>query len=61
MPEISEKCEFIVKPEGVKYTVVPDGDVLIITGAEIDAENSASLSWLINMPGNLKIKIKKES
>jgi len=63
MPEISEVCEFTTKPDGLKYTVAPglNGDILIITGASIDAENSASLSWLINTPGNLHIEIKKEN
>jgi len=61
MPEIEETCEFTVQPKGIKYTVVPDGDILIITGANIDANNSASLSWLINIPGNLHVEIKKES
>jgi len=62
MPEISEICEFFSKPDGFKYTVVPgaNGDIIIISGANISATSSATLSWLINTPGDLKIEIKKK-
>lgn len=60
MAEISDTCEFIIKADHVKFTTQTNGDVVLITGVNLNAEQAASMAYLINQPGNLKIEIKKD-
>ena len=58
MPEIDEKCIFIIKPDQAKFTTQTNGDTVTISGLNLSKEQAASLAWLVNQSENLKIRIK---
>ena len=60
MPEIDDKCEFVIGSDKLTFHTQTDGDTLNIHGMELTKEQAASLTWLINHnpPQFLKVKIK---
>jgi len=61
MPEVNENCEFLVCCDQAKFSTQTNGDVLLIRRINLNADQAASLAWLINQIGQLKVEIKKES
>ncbi len=58
MPEIEEEVKFIVKTDGAKFTTLTNGDILIISGLNLNQGQAASLAWLVNHDGNLEFNVK---
>ena len=61
MEQISGKCEFEVNTDKVFLQTNLNGDTITIAGVHLDANNAASLAWLLQAEENIKIEIKKVS
>jgi hypothetical protein len=58
MAEISEVCGFEVDTEKVFLQTNQNGDTITIAGIHLDANDAASLGWLLNGKETIKVKIK---
>jgi len=61
MEQISGKCEFEANTDKVFLQTNLNGDTITIAGVHLDANNAASLAWLLQAEENIKIEIKKVS
>jgi len=61
VPEINEYCEFLIIADKVELTTQTNGDRIVISGINLDANQAAALAYLVNSHGALKIEIKKET
>ena len=61
MEQISGKCEFEANADKVFLQTNLNGDTITIAGVHLDANNAASLAWLLQAEENIKIEIKKVS
>lgn len=58
MPEIQNKCEFVIKPKDIDFCTRVDGDRVTISSINFDNAQAASMAWLINSGYSfLKIEI----
>jgi len=48
MPEINDETVFNVGPDQAEFTTRTNGDMLLIRGIHLTAEQAASLAWLVN-------------
>ena len=59
MPEIEEECKFTTKADDVKFTTLTNsGDIIIISGLNLNQGQAASFAWLVNHVGNLEFNVK---
>lgn len=55
-----DNVEFTIKPNQLYFATQVDGDKLVISHIEFNADQAAAMAYLINRPDDLKIEIKKE-
>lgn len=48
MPDINEEVVFEVGANGIEFHTKTDGDLILIRGLSLTAEQAASLTWLVN-------------
>ncbi len=48
MPEIDEEVTFDIGPDQAELTTKTNGDLLLIRGIHLTAEQAATLAWLVN-------------
>ena len=59
MPEIEDECIFTTKADQIKFTTLTNsGDIIIISGLNLNQGQAASLSWLVNHNGALEFQVK---
>lgn len=54
-----DDVKFIVKQDQLKFTTQTNGDMLVITGLDLNADKAAAIAYLVNYNGHLEIEIKK--
>ena len=61
MPEIPDKCEFVIGRDQAKLETQTNGDVLTVRGINLSPEQAGTLAYLLNIDTNLHIEIKAET
>jgi len=61
MPEINEHCEFVIISDKLEMTTQTNGDRIVISGINLDANQAAALAYLVNCDSALKVEIKRET
>ena len=60
MPNIPDKCEFLVGADQIRLTTQTNGDQIHIKGIHLGEGAAAALAYLINKTNNhLKVEIKE--
>jgi len=60
MPEIESELIIVTSSQNVQFNTQTNGDHVEIKGLHLTREQAATLAWLINNSGDLKIKIKEK-
>ena len=55
-----ENVEFVTKADQIAFSTQTNGDKIVITGIDLNAEQAAAMAYLVNQPKPLHIEIKKE-
>ena len=58
MPEIEDEVTFDVEVDGAEFKTKTNGDILIINKFNLNREQAAALTWLVNSNQKIQFTVK---